>query len=262
MGGHTTRHNVRCSQTEVSCGFPCGKKLQCGNHVCTRICHSGPCYEDLPLSKKQKKKLAKANGGDGSAAQEISDFDRGISLFHSSSSSFLTFSSKEGEAEPLPTCGRLCLAKLSTCEHLCQAICHPGKPCHVTVCKQVVCFVSSTSSISFTSPFTSFIFSFTYLFFPFRSFLLLFPSTRILFINTLFQSKVRCACGRRTGEAVCNHAGDGVLTGNEAKPLPCDDACEVEIRNRKLAEALGVSFPLPFSPLSFLILSLANVFYH
>jgi hypothetical protein len=89
MGGHTTRHNVRCSQTDVSCGFPCGKKLQCGNHICARICHSGPCYEELVPSKKKKNK-AKATGTgnqevkegepsiEGKVEKEISDFDRGI----------------------------------------------------------------------------------------------------------------------------------------------------------------------------------------
>ena len=95
MGGHTTRHNVRCSQTEVSCGFPCGKKLQCGNHLCTRICHNGPCYEELAPSKKKKKNKAKANGGgekqDGEPVaakdeKQISDFDRGMSSFLRSSS--------------------------------------------------------------------------------------------------------------------------------------------------------------------------------
>lgn len=125
MGDHMLRRNVRCSQTEVSCGFPCGKKLQCGNHVCTRICHSGPCFEELQPKKKKKARKPKQT-----TTEETSE----TNSEKSEASGF-----GDDEPEPLPTCGRLCLAKLSTCEHLCQNICHPGKPCPVTVCKQLVC---------------------------------------------------------------------------------------------------------------------------
>lgn len=119
------RRNVRCSQTDISCGFPCGKKLQCGNHVCTRICHSGPCFEDLPKKKKKNK-------GKGKQAIEAGE---------KSESKEESVGFGDDEPEPLPTCGRLCLTKLSTCEHLCQSICHPGKPCPVSVCKQLVCYI-------------------------------------------------------------------------------------------------------------------------
>jgi NF-X1 type zinc finger len=81
VGGHTTRRNVRCSQTEVSCGFPCGKKLQCGNHVCTRICHSGSCYEELPASSKKKKKNKKkqaAEGEDGKEEEQAAEGEKEV----------------------------------------------------------------------------------------------------------------------------------------------------------------------------------------
>jgi len=53
--------------------------------------------------------------------------------------------------------------------------------------------------------------------------------------------KVRCSCGRKTGESVCGRSTDGVVSGQEAKPIPCDEQCELEERNRKLAEAFGIS---------------------
>ena len=29
--------------TSLSCGHPCGKPLDCGNHACEESCHDGPC---------------------------------------------------------------------------------------------------------------------------------------------------------------------------------------------------------------------------
>lgn len=45
-GGHTVMRNIRCCREEVSCGLKCGRKLQCGDHACDRICHTGPCFEE------------------------------------------------------------------------------------------------------------------------------------------------------------------------------------------------------------------------
>jgi len=48
----TQQITLRCSQlrpttsqasSSVSCGSQCGKKLDCGTHQCSRICHEGPC---------------------------------------------------------------------------------------------------------------------------------------------------------------------------------------------------------------------------
>jgi transcriptional repressor NF-X1 len=41
----TGQHNTRgvATSAELSCGTVCNKRLGCGNHSCTRICHDGPC---------------------------------------------------------------------------------------------------------------------------------------------------------------------------------------------------------------------------
>jgi hypothetical protein len=84
-------------------------------------------------------------------------------------------------------------------------------------------------------------------------------------------TKIYCACGRRSGEVVCGKGGEmsevttqilarsvpQILTrvafleltahsslqeetqALELRSLPCDDLCEIEKRNKKLAEAFG-----------------------
>lgn len=39
IGGHETSLLSCCIARSQSCGRPCGKKLTCGNHNCTKICH-------------------------------------------------------------------------------------------------------------------------------------------------------------------------------------------------------------------------------
>ncbi|GFR59088.1 transcriptional repressor NF-X1 [Elysia marginata] len=46
MGGHTVRKNVPCYLDCVSCGYPCNKKLPCGQHLCLKKCHRGDCLDD------------------------------------------------------------------------------------------------------------------------------------------------------------------------------------------------------------------------
>ncbi|RUS75090.1 hypothetical protein EGW08_017144 [Elysia chlorotica] len=46
MGEHTIRKNVPCYQDMVSCGYPCDKRLPCGQHLCLKKCHRGECLED------------------------------------------------------------------------------------------------------------------------------------------------------------------------------------------------------------------------
>ncbi|GFN83518.1 transcriptional repressor nf-x1 [Plakobranchus ocellatus] len=45
MGGHMMRKNVPCYLDVVSCGYPCHKRLPCGQHLCQKKCHSGECLE-------------------------------------------------------------------------------------------------------------------------------------------------------------------------------------------------------------------------
>ena len=50
-GGHETRP-IPCHERGYSCGYLCGKPLDCGLHDCQSICHFGPCNEcRLPCTK-------------------------------------------------------------------------------------------------------------------------------------------------------------------------------------------------------------------
>lgn len=57
--------------------------------------------------------------------------------------------------------------------------------------------------------------------------------------------RITCLCGRRTGDAPCNRGGATAeeVEENEAaaraRHLDCDDLCETEKRNKRLAEAFG-----------------------
>ena len=42
-GGHEQRKNLACHIEGISCGRACGSRMACGQHSCTRTCHSGPC---------------------------------------------------------------------------------------------------------------------------------------------------------------------------------------------------------------------------
>lgn len=56
----TEQRTLACDADSVGvsnycCGGVCDKKLTCGNHNCTRICHSGPCDECHLLPENIKK---------------------------------------------------------------------------------------------------------------------------------------------------------------------------------------------------------------
>ena len=57
--------------------------------------------------------------------------------------------------------------------------------------------------------------------------------------------RISCLCGRRTGDAPCGRGGNTTeeVEENEAaaraRHLDCDDLCETERRNKRLAEAFG-----------------------
>jgi transcriptional repressor NF-X1 len=90
--------SIACYNKEVTCGSECGRALHCGQHKCTRKCHTGPC-EEPP--------------GD---------------LSH------LTID--EDVVNPPPSCGQLCKKPLPDCLHFCKQKCHPGRKCPEGSCKQ------------------------------------------------------------------------------------------------------------------------------
>lgn len=51
--------------------------------------------------------------------------------------------------------------------------------------------------------------------------------------------EITCSCGTLTQKVKCGSC-DAKVEGNKDKVLKCDDRCEVEKRNKRVAEALGV----------------------
>lgn len=47
LGGHDSVPMKCCESRIVSCGRPCGRKLDCGNHTCSLACHEVENPEDL-----------------------------------------------------------------------------------------------------------------------------------------------------------------------------------------------------------------------
>ncbi|KZV99993.1 hypothetical protein EXIGLDRAFT_667828 [Exidia glandulosa HHB12029] len=53
--GKATVPNIRCSQEKVSCGKACGKPMNCGYHLCERVCHGDECGECHAVCGKPRK---------------------------------------------------------------------------------------------------------------------------------------------------------------------------------------------------------------
>ncbi|KAG6549717.1 hypothetical protein Mapa_008697 [Marchantia paleacea] len=99
----------RCGEQKAisSCGDVCGRKLSCGRHSCSRICHEGSC-ELCKVDVNTQCFCGKKHETMSCGAVEIQgnvDFERGIL-----------------------SCGGRCSKILSCGNHECQEKCHPG-PC-------------------------------------------------------------------------------------------------------------------------------------
>lgn len=114
--------------------------MQCENHVCNRICHGGSCFDEttVPAKKKKKNKKKEKQAQQEQKEEEEKPQEEGFDGMQTTPFGASLTSILDDIKAPPPTCGRLCGAKLSTCEHLCQAICHPGRNCPVILCKQMV----------------------------------------------------------------------------------------------------------------------------
>ncbi|KAK2942667.1 putative FKBP12-associated protein 1 like protein [Blattamonas nauphoetae] len=169
--GHARLATNSTTRLNLSCGDTCGKRLDCGSHVCTEICHDGPCPrcsktfevvcqcgrhtktvgcrdKDLPFicGEVCGKKLSCGHH----TCQRICHADHcgecpsSVSAIvtcncgkHTLSSLGITRSSC---VDPIPECGEICGKKLP-CGHLCKSKCHVGPcpACHESVLKSCVC---------------------------------------------------------------------------------------------------------------------------
>uniref|UniRef100_A0A7N1A4D8 NF-X1-type zinc finger protein NFXL1 n=1 Tax=Kalanchoe fedtschenkoi TaxID=63787 RepID=A0A7N1A4D8_KALFE len=97
-----------------SCTDACGKKLGCGNHFCTEICHPGPCPEcDLVPSRIKTCCCGKTN----------------------------LVERRESCMDPVPICEKVCEKQLPCGVHLCKEKCHTGNcsPCMTLVTQKCRC---------------------------------------------------------------------------------------------------------------------------
>ncbi|XP_057446864.1 NF-X1-type zinc finger protein NFXL1-like [Lotus japonicus] len=101
-----------------SCSSSCGKKLGCGNHVCSDMCHPGSCGECELLPSRVKTCCC------GKTRLEVD---------------------RESCLDPIPTCSQVCDKLLHCGKHTCKEHCHVGEcpPCLVLVSQKCRC--SSTS---------------------------------------------------------------------------------------------------------------------
>ena len=84
----------RCYERQWSCGKPCGRTLDCGQHPCPQTCHQGPCQP----CQKTSVQLCRCQ-----RHQRQCDC-----------------------ASPSWTCDDTCGKPLACGHHLCDVVCHPG----------------------------------------------------------------------------------------------------------------------------------------
>lgn len=95
-----------------SCHTTCDRLLDCGNHHCKKICHTGPC-EPCTLQPKFVKTC-------GCGAKPLLQLTNGME--------------RTSCLDPIPSCEAIC-NKTRECGHSCKDVCHPGPcaPCEVPV---------------------------------------------------------------------------------------------------------------------------------
>lgn len=113
------KHNHRKQIGYYSCGNPCGKKLDCGNHECQATCHKE--HEVSHHCESQPLKDEKCPCGKHYVQ-------------------VLLGRTRESCLESIPLCGETC-GKLLPCGHACPEKCHLGNcaPCELVVEKKCRC---------------------------------------------------------------------------------------------------------------------------
>ncbi|KAG0465790.1 hypothetical protein HPP92_019954 [Vanilla planifolia] len=107
-----------------SCNSVCNRSLSCGNHLCGKVCHPGPCGECELLPGK-------------------------INTCHCGKMRFVE--ERKTCLDPIPTCSEVCGKPLVCNIHFCKIPCHDGScpPCSVRVeqrcrcgssCRSVQCY--------------------------------------------------------------------------------------------------------------------------
>jgi len=100
-----------CGDEDFSCKDVCGKTLDCGNHKCKAVCHSGPCAE-CPYTPEKMTTCCCGR----------------------MSTMVLGADNRKSCLDPIPICGLPC-DKVMACGHKCKKMCHPYEcgPCNIIV---------------------------------------------------------------------------------------------------------------------------------
>ncbi|KAL8143633.1 hypothetical protein V2J09_016665 [Rumex salicifolius] len=119
-GEITVKGEVEMDSGLFSCKLNCGKKLGCGYHFCSELCHPGPCGECELLPSR-------------------------IKTCHCSKT--MLQSKRTRCLDPIPSCSKICTKLLPCGVHRCTGVCHEGDcpPCLEHVTQKCCC--GSTSRI-------------------------------------------------------------------------------------------------------------------
>ncbi|KAL0757832.1 hypothetical protein Bca101_095500 [Brassica carinata] len=114
-GDMTVKGELKAEDGVYSCNLICGNGLGCGNHLCSEVCHAGPCGDCELLPSRVKTCYC----GKKRLEEEI----------------------RESCLEPVPSCSNICLRLLPCGLHTCAEVCHGGDcaPCLVQVNQKCRC---------------------------------------------------------------------------------------------------------------------------
>ena len=232
------------------CPLICNKPLNCGNHTCQEPCHRGPChrcyiatFEDLVCHCGKTRLEAPIPCGVTSVECKFPCIRRkpcGHPQF--------SVHNCHGDDKPCPpcvllterkcecggsivknipcfstnpvSCGKPCQKRRSDCGHKCNRICHSNK-CEDEPCKEVCDAVKKCC--------------------PHRCKEICHLGTACPEDKPCIETIVAmCKCGNISTDVKCGATSDNPRHSTFIQ-LPCDDSCALKERNRRLAEALGVS---------------------
>ncbi|CAK9293064.1 unnamed protein product [Gordionus sp. m RMFG-2023] len=170
LGNHMTK-NFECNEAErigfvFSCGVECGRILQCGNHTCSKICHSNtkdlddqceicenPCQKSRPICCNHSCDKLWCHPGPCPECFKMVKIDCHCSLnkVYIECLTFRNLRETKGNLERKKDCGDMtdnfmddplscknrCPKLLTKCGHRCTQICHPP-PCAADTLDNVI----------------------------------------------------------------------------------------------------------------------------
>lgn len=151
VGGHNNPcPNTPCHISNPTCRADCHKPLSCGVHHCPAKCHAGACTESLPRELVAQPLPPELPASSMWTEMDPSEADGAVAATGVAAAGGADAAGPELEAAAVPavpaafaaavvvpTCGLKC-GEIRECGHLCQAPCHPGRPCPPLACQEKV----------------------------------------------------------------------------------------------------------------------------